>query len=380
MFSEGQICYWRLNFLGDILQPIKEDVQNLQSNLQGLRNSIDTLTRSVTELKAELAKLLPLDGSKSMTGDLQMNGNTVRNIRVDEDDKFSSATIAIIPQVNPVPFSFEALGALYCFDIANCVSDLQIETQKVSPFLRCNDPNISVAFIFGVDIVPLIKEGSLTTTLSEFCRLTPFYDVNGLGNSYSKLSLDLVPIIPDSGYRPYEALAFTLPPDGLISNPKAYLSFSVAFTLAEDRKEEHTGVAKGFRLEILNAQSLDLLAKIEDQKILGETTDGEFKKTYFKSPKRERSSFNDTYISTLYLTSGEIGYCESNQRFLSPCFVKAVLDKGFDIYPQDEILIHAMNLNIFGIFIHPLKGIANVESFIKNFHRVAINYFVPYPF
>ena len=127
----------------------------------------------------------------------------------------------------------------------------------------------------------------------------------------------------------------------------------------------------------MNAQSLDLLAKIEDQKIFGEndnsfleyqTTDGEFKKTYFKSPKRERSSFNDTYISTLYLTSGEIGYCESNQRFLSPCFVKAVLDKGFDIYPQDELLIHAMNLNIFGIFIHPLKGIANVESFIKNFH------------
>ena len=101
--------------------------------------------------------------------------------------------------------------------------------------------------------------------------MTPFYNANGIGNGYSKLSLDLVPIIPDDGYRPYEAVAFTLPSNKLIfMPPKAYLSFSVAFTLAEDRKAEHTGVAKGFRIEIVNAQTLDLLAKVEDQKILGD--------------------------------------------------------------------------------------------------------------
>ena len=184
---------------------------------------------------------------------------------------FSAAIIGIIPQPKPNPFDYNALGALYYFDIASCLKDLQLETQRATPFLRCNDPNFPEPFIDGYDIVSIVHE-SLITTISDYCRLTPFHNANGIGNGYSKLSLDLVPIIPDKGYRPYEALAFELPSNKLIFNPSqsAYLSFSVAFTLAEDRSAEHTGVAKGFRLEIFNGQSLSLLAKVEDQNILGD--------------------------------------------------------------------------------------------------------------
>ena len=146
-------------------------MSNLKNSVSTLQNSVDSLTRSVTELRAELAKLLPLDGSKSMTGDLSMNGNTIRQIRVDEDDMFSAAVIGIIPQPKPDPFDYKALGALYYFDIANCLKDLQLETQKATPSLRCNDPNLPFTFLDGSDIVSIVKEESLTTTCKRLLQI-----------------------------------------------------------------------------------------------------------------------------------------------------------------------------------------------------------------